>query len=451
MQVSIAADNSAFTTYTYNGRAIIKFLDHNDEYDLAVHAGDEFLVRVKGPKVEIVTPDLPKVKFKTTLVDPLYVRLMKNSTTDEFVFAPHPKYPAYPFIPQLKFEMLPQLYEYFNNHLFNGLCPKRLLFKRTNGKNYGMAHVATVKGENLYRLWVNLKLISGDSIVFIDTLLHEMIHLFLMRRGKEEGDRAALLDSHGPLFQAEMRRLNKLGYNIDLTLDWEKRQDVSDETNYMKAVTLNASNGKKLMLIAWSAGSLDDHFESFQQQVHSEYSTRTLDFTLGVTSDAKVRNYPRFPKSGRITKTELNKLYDDIDFKGRVTNTKQLTPGQTAAKFKINKADEPYYASPFPIFVAYMRRKYPTTWGYDTPDEDFTNWWKMLDPKKIVPYAEQELKDIALSIKRGLADAEIRRMLNGVYARFDGRMPYSEYRSAIRNILVKHKLEPLADYPQLKL
>lgn len=450
MQVSISAADPAFTTFTYNGRVIIKFLDHNDEYDLAVHTGDEFLVKVKGSKVELITPDLPEVKFRTTTVDPLYVRLMKNSTSDEFVFTPHPKFPAYPFIPQLKFEMLPQLYAYFNKNLFNNKCPERLLFKRTNGKNYGMAHVATVKGENLYRLWVNLKLIAGDPIIFIDTLLHEMIHLFLMRRGKEENDRAALFASHGPLFQAEMRRLNKLGYNIDLTLDWEKRQDVFDEVSYMKAVA-QGTKGQTLMLLAWSPTNLDDYFEAFQQQVHSEHSTSTLDFTLGVSTDAKVRNYLRFPKSGKLPKTELKKWYENIDFKGRVLSTKQLQPGQTAAKFKIKKADEPYYAAPFPIFVAYMRRQYPTTWGYDTPDEDFTNWWKMLEPKKILPYAEEELKDIYKAIKRGLADAEIRRMLNAVYARFDGRMPYSEYRTSIRNILTKHKLEPLADYSQLKL
>lgn len=446
MELATASDDG-FVTYTYNGRATIALDNHNDKYEIDVGTDDQFKVKVEGTKVTIIHLDEPKIKFKATTTDKAYLRLMKNSTPDEFVFVPHPKYPSYPFLPNITFEMVPKLYAYFNDKYFNGMCPKSLLFKKSQGTSspLGLAQYDSVGDKRLFRMTVNVKRISADLILFVDVLLHEMIHLYLYRKGLDEHNNAILRDGHGRYFQAEMQRLNRAGFNISVILEWEKREIEADvEINVLRVFAPEYPNNAKYF---WSVFDLEDKFDDLVRQVRENDPTKQYIIDLVITKDDTARGYTQIGNNGKIPASKLPLWYKVFDPKGRLVKRFDVAEqGNSAAigKLKVSKKEEPYYAQPFPIFASWMRREKATG-----TDDQLRAIWEHFPAAKIFPYAEEELVDIEKSIARGLADHEIKRKLTAVFARFDGRCTQYDYRVKIREIITRRKLDALLQYPQL--
>lgn len=448
MELATASDDG-FVTYTYNGRATIVLDKHNDEYEIDIGTDDQFKVKVEGTKVTIIHQDEPKLKFKATTTDKAYLRLMKNSTPDEFVFVPHPKYPAYPFLPNLTFEMVPKLYAYLNEKYFNGMCPKKLLFKKSQGTSapLGLAQYDHANGKPLFRMTVNVKRISTDLILFVDVLLHEMIHLYLYRKGLDEHNNAILRDGHGRYFQEEMKRINRAGFNISIILEWEKRDIEADvEINLIRVFSPEYQNNAKYF---WSLFNLEDKFNDIVRQIRENDPTKPYIIDLVITKDDTARGYPQISNKGVVPPRKIPLWYKVWDPKGRLVQKFDVAEqGQTQSigKLKVSKKEEPYYAQPFPIFASWMRRE-----KAEGTDDQLRAIWDRFPAEKILPYAEEELIDIQKAIVRGLADAEIKRKLTAVFARFDGRCTQHAYRQAIRAVIDKRKLDALLQYPQLGL
>ncbi len=446
MELATASD-TGFVTYTYNGRATIVLDNHHDEYEIDVEKNDQFKVKVEGTKVTIIHLDEPKLKFRATTTDKAYLRLMKSSTPDDFQFVPHPKYPSYPFIPNLTYELIPKLYAYFNEKYFNGMCPKSLLFKKSQGASspFGLAQFNSVGGKPLYRMTVNMKRISADMILFVDTLLHEMIHLYLFRKGIDEGNNSILHDGHGRYFQAEMQRINRAGFNISILLDWEKREAASDvETNVLRVFSPEYPNHAKYY---WSVLNLEDKFDDLVRQVRENDPTKSYVIDLIVTSQTSMRDYPQISKNGKIPPSKLPLWWKVVDPKGRLIkafDVKEQGASQAIGKLKVSKKEEPYYAQPFPMFASWMRKEKASG-----TDDQIRAIWEHFPAAKIFPYAEEELIDIEKAITRGLADQEVKRKLTAVFARFDGRCSHYDYRVKIREIITRRKLDALLRYPQL--
>lgn len=447
MEISLA---SAFVRYVYTGKTTLVFDQHNDEYDLEVAPEDEVSIRVTGSKVEIRPSDSNET-FVATTTDKKYLRLMKYSEAEEFVFVPHPKKPCYPFIPKITFEMLPKLYDYFNKLYFNGMCPKSLLFKRSPKRSeLGLAQLdPNVRGKPLYRMTVNMKIIASDTMLFIDTFLHEMIHLYLFRKGLEERNVEYTNDGHGKFFQSEMRRLNKFGFNISIVVDWEKRVHNEDAELQVIHVTSPQLDAKKYNKYYWSDKNLEEDFVRIATQIMSTGSGADLIINLRTTTNAHVRGFPKLSATSKVPASKLSLWWGQIELGGRLirtldsrTEARTLKPVAT----QVTKKEEPQYAQSYRMFTAYMKRQY-----MENSEDRLHALWHHFPIAKIVPHAEAELLDVAKGIKRGVNDAETKRRLTNVFARFDDRCNQYEYRQIINKIIDKHKLDVLLNYPQLGL
>lgn len=447
MELALASDG--FVAYTYTGKATILLDDHHDEFTIDFQTDDRFKVKLVGTKVTIIHLDEPSLQFTATTTDKAYLRIMKYSTPDEFQFVPHPKYPAYPFLPNLTFEMVPKIYAYFNDKLFNGMCPKKLLFKKTQGTSspLGLAQLDHVKGQPIYRMTVNVKKISVDTILFVDVLIHEMIHLYLYRKGLLEHNNSITQDGHGPYFQGEMKRLNKLGYNISIILEWEKREIEADvEANVIRVTLPGDTKNTKYY---WSLKPLEDSFDDLVKQLRAQDPTKPYVVELLVTSDHAAKGYPQISNSGKIPPSKIALWWPTRELRGRVVKTfNTQEQGHTApiGMLKVAKKEEPFYAQPFSLFSSWMERTKATG-----TEDQLRALWIRFPVAKILPFAEEELVDIAKALDRGLSDAEIKRKLTAVFARFDDRCPQYEYRKVMREIITRRHLEVLLTYPQLGL
>lgn len=67
--------------------------------------------------------------------------------------------------------------------------------------------------------------------------------------------------------------------------------------------------------------------------------------------------------------------------------------------------------------------------------------WSTLKISAILKYAKEDLNEILKLQKRGANDSEIKRRLNLLHARFDGRVSAHEYRSQVRGLLDSMKID----------
>lgn len=448
MELALAA-TSDFAGYVYTSKTKILFDDHHDEYEVDFVEGDKFKIQLNGGNVILIHADAPKVKFTFPVTDKKYIKLMRGSTPEAFEFIPTPKFPQYPFIPKLTFELIPHIYEYLNDTYFNGMCPKSLLFKKSTGKEaLGVAMYDRVRGRELFRMKVNMKMIGTDMILFIDVLLHEMIHLYIYRKGLDAHDNDILQDGHGRLFQAEMNRLNKLGFNISITLEWEKRdQEISSEF-YVIAITSekNPKHGKYF----WTTKNIERDFQSFVAQITKYDPASLFKIELYVTKNQSLKGQPMIQTNGKIPESKLGLWWTKQEVGGRQVQSFQVTPQSAVDSnqfIKVPKAEEVYYAQPLAIFSSWLRK---TKINYANDDAAYSIWIRF-PVAKIIPFAEQELIDIHKALARGMAEQDIKRRLTAVHARFDNRANMGEYHRAITAIITKHKLDALLQYTQLGL
>lgn len=448
MDIALAAA-SDFSRYIYTSKTRILFDDHHETHEVDFVHNDKFKIKVDGGMVTIIHDAAPKIKFTASIEDKKYIKLMRGSTPAAFEFIPTPKFPHYPFIPKLTFELIPYIYEYLNETYFNGMCPKSLLFKKSTAREaLGVAMYDKVRGRELFRMLVNMKMIGNDMMLFIDILLHEMIHLFLYRKGLDQHRNDILQDGHGQYFQAEMARLNKLGFHISIVLEWEKRdQEVASEF-FVIAITSDRqpAHGKYF----WTTKSIDRDFDSFVAQV-TKFDPATL-FTIELiaTKNQALKGQPQISDSGKIPEAKLKLWWKKFEVGGRVLKSFTVTP-QSAVDanqyVKVPKNEEAYYAQPLTLFSSWLRKNKMNL----SSDDAVYSIWIRFPVAKVIPFAQAELIEINKAVARGLSDQEIKRRLTAVYARFDGRANQYEYRKAMLTIIEKYKLDALLQYPQLGL
>jgi len=448
MDLALAA-TSDFAGYTYTSKTKILFDDHHDEYEVDFVEGDKFKIQINGGNVILIHADAPKVKFICPVTDKKYIKLMRGSTPAAFEFIPTPKFPHYPFIPRLTFELIPHIYEYLNNTYFNGMCPKSILFKKSTSKEaLGVAMYDKVRGRELFRMKVNMKMIGNDMILFIDTLLHEMIHLYLYRKGLDQHRNDILQDGHGVYFQAEMNRLNKLGFNISIILQWEQRDQEIASEYYVLAITdsKHPKNGKYF----WTTTNIERDFQTFVAQITKYDPASLFTIELYATKNQALKGQPMIQTNGKIPESKLGLWWKKQEVGGRMVQSFQVTPQSAVDSnqfIKVPKAEEVYYAQPLAVFSSWLRK---TKINYANDDAAYSIWIRF-PVAKIIPFAEAELIEIHKALARGLADQDIKRRLTAVFARFDNRANQGEYRRAITAIIEKHKLDALLQYPQLGL
>lgn len=430
-----------YAEFVYEGRNTITLDNHNDDYEMDFEKGDKFYTKVSKGKVTIIHEDEPKILFVAKLADKKYRALLADAYATDIMATPHPKYPAYPYIRKLSMDILPKLYAYYNEKYFNNICPKQLAFKRTNKSNiYGMASRKYFRGKFLYSMQVNMKLVANDPIVFIDMLLHEMIHLYLYRLGEIRKDDNIVNAGHGPLFKAEMVRINRDGFNISPTLSWEQR--AKDESS-IELYYVSISHDNRYFRYFWT----DQNFERHIDAIYTDLVSRIgIDAKIQfcVTTDVKIRVFDKLTKSLKAPKAKFDRMYNKVDFKGRVLKEFDVRIG-ALTNIEFPKAMIPIAVQPMQMFTQKARIEYNLTMS------EINMQWQRTPKASVFKYVFTLLDDAMDSVTFGMNDADIKRKLNYIYACVDGRIAHSEYATKVKDYLRKHKFESLLDYKELKI
>lgn len=162
---------------------------------------------------------------------PRYVRLAEQGITSKVVRSPGPPYPdlELPLTPK----DLTDLYAKFNTQYFGGWLPAcRLKWTALNKRALGLAHCAYGKSaaQNKYRITI-ASFLRNDLVQAVDTLLHEMIHIWQFHKASTTGDksyldltffdmyRPSIERSHRKHFTHWMNQFNSRGFNVTITGD----------------------------------------------------------------------------------------------------------------------------------------------------------------------------------------------------------------------------------------
>lgn len=130
-----------------------------------------------------------------------------------------------------------RLYTFFNKKVFDNECPplKDVDIKsiRSNARSAFADAMPVFKAEGWrFRLRFSVKSMTTVEF-FCNVVIHEMIHLLHQKRAYTDGDVTYRGASHGPLFVADMKRINALGYNVLMTVDTDNdlKGDLQQELN----------------------------------------------------------------------------------------------------------------------------------------------------------------------------------------------------------------------------
>lgn len=437
--------------YEYTGKATILLDKHHDDYEVDFATGDKFTVQLKGNEVLLVHEDAPKVTFTAAFTDKKYLRIMKAAKPTQFAFLPHPKHPCYPVLPAPSMDIVPQLYEHFNRTLFNGGCPRLVVFKSTtsNAKTAGLAELGNrAGGKQSYRLSLRMDRIKHDPFLFVDVLIHEMIHLYNFRKYVETKDRSLVADAHGAAFQAHVDRINRFGFHINTYLDWETRKTLDTAKDYYLLVTQTEDN--HLRTIMWSLikptilemDNLLDEIRAHEPRERLRmvcYSThapkyRTLGYEL--TKGFKLK---------KLIPTFLNVPVGDDAIELVHTQVKDAASSDKQAKIKLNRRDMPFLVRSFDDYSIACRTA--NAYDYGNPETA----WNSVALKDIEAAARQQLKDIHRALKMGIKPKEVVERMRNIPAIYMPRVGHRVYRKSVLDIIKAEGLEGLENYPDLEL
>lgn len=201
MRLSISS--SGYNWYVYKGTRT-KFSNHNDDYDLELKPNE--IIGVKGKIV--IHKDEPKIKFVFTPTE--LNKLIKTCAPLDYDHNLYPKLA----LPCSKTDVA-RVYAFFNEKLFAGECPKDVVFRKLNSsKTHGRA-IYKFATDTMEFVFSSLSMTNVPE--FCNMVVHEMIHLLHYKRAYRDKDAMYEDSAHGPLFIRDMKRLNSLGYSVQVT------------------------------------------------------------------------------------------------------------------------------------------------------------------------------------------------------------------------------------------
>lgn len=152
---------------------------------------------------------------------------------------------------------LEDLYDKFNREYFGDELPKdcTFYFSPLATKTYGKARLdfADTKSKAKYKIML-ASAIQTDRALIVDVLLHEMIHIwqyiYYVSTGKSSYLDRSIFDKtgHGVYFKRHMDRLNRIGFDINVTADYESEIDLTSPAYCLAISTENADDH----VILWS-------------------------------------------------------------------------------------------------------------------------------------------------------------------------------------------------------
>jgi hypothetical protein len=266
MFISLAAvaPLDSYAWFKIIGARKTSFNDHHLKHNLTLVKGDVFGVREDGDSYKLIDLSAPRIIFKLSKeeVTTLYGRSVGFSPTHNgktlpagsvvpepavivpVVVTPKPRTPkvsqpepvVIPNVPRVHIKEedaddslfpyvsmpptraeIARLYTFFNKKYFNNECPDLINLKiQLSSAIRFLGEASVVFGRTFvpeYKLKIaKTGFTNGKRVITI--LLHEMIHLSHYKKAYGDKDLTYVSAGHGPLFLADMHRLNALGYDI---------------------------------------------------------------------------------------------------------------------------------------------------------------------------------------------------------------------------------------------
>lgn len=429
--------------YKYNGDGI-SFDDANPDYALDLVVGDEFILNKHGKSYQVFFSADTSIPF---VITPKEARLLLKESSESLNVTPNPSNPPYlDYSP--KFEIIPKFYEYYNKELFNGGCPVVKFTKTRDESILGLAVLEWHKNKPVYTMKINEKSMA-DIKLFTNTVVHEMIHLFLYAKGIKLNDRTIIFDSHGPNFQSEMHRINGRGFNIDVVASGEAYSHESSEDLF--AIVVEPANRTFGIQCYFSRTSMIDQFDQFVDAFSLAHpNDSSSEIYLLKTSDLRVAQYTAWPKNGNVKPAQLAKWFgqptgDRSMFSGmKLKQTKTSGGGVNIPSYKQNPET---YALGFARFQQAMRK-------YGASDTFLRAKWNEFPLRALNKIMEADLKStIGRVARNSITLPDLTNKLQDIVDAYAGRVPEDQYKKIMLKMLADNDPKNVMadEYVTLKL
>jgi len=434
--------------YRYMAEREITYGSANDEYDLLMVQGDRFTMYRHGERYVVQHEDNPEIIFKLTIKEGNALHQMSEELLSVEVDPENPPYMLF----KPKFEMVPLLYDYYNNTYFNGECPVVKFVKSRNPKIWGLAQMKFAGKKPVYFMHVHESAMI-DRVLFSNTILHEQIHLMHMKRAmklhKIDPNKAAELlhDDHGPLFEEEMRRLNAYGFHIIKAATHEEFQRKSTEEFYA-VVAFEVERGTVSSWNAWYTEKPLEESDADRLAValkemypHSEYQIKLIR-----TKDRAVTmGGSHLTSSKAFTNSTLKKK-----FKGAVNlqGAEELYTCYLRPSIDVELPDykeiPDLYSLPVDQFYRSMR-------SYTDDRMVLRAKWMKFPSKMLATQTDAKFKSlIGRMARNSIDDADVVNVLNDMRLSYADRTTHQQYTDAMFALIKKYDHKGLlAEYAKI--
>lgn len=412
--------------YEYQGDGI-SFDDANPDYSLDLVVGDEFILNKMGNSYQVLFSADTSISF---LITPKEARKLLKESTESLNVTPNPNNPPYlDYTP--KFEIITKFYDYYNKLLFNGGCPVVKFTKTRDTKILGLAVLEWYQGKPVYTMKINEKSMA-DIRLFTNTVVHEMIHLFLYAKGIKQNDKSILFDSHGPNFQSEMHRINGSGFSIDIVASGEAFSHEASETLF--AIVVEPANRSFGIQVYFGRTSMEEYFDAFVDGYALAHPNDSgTQIYLLKSTDLRLAQYTSWPASGKVPTKMYSKWFGVAEggmFKGmKLKEIRTEGGGVNIPTFK----DVPEtYALSFPRFQQLMRK-------YGAPDTFLRAKWAEFPLRNLNKIIEVDLKSVIGRVARNsITSPDLTNRLEDIVGAYAGRYSHEQYKTAIKKMLEDH-------------
>lgn len=263
--------------------------------------GLDLLLEKKPKKVKIKTPEL---KDNDTSVD-------------------EPKAPYIDVKTPASAKELQRLYKYYNKKVFGNKLPDIKLGISTRAQRFhGVAKARRSPTGRYSNMTILIsKFNVNNPKVVIDTLLHEMIHIWQYHMINETGDqkyirpsRSGRREPHGQYFKEWMRKLNSMGFDIDVRSDVDASVEMG-ETFYGVVVYSKPPGARRsFATVVHKEMDLTRHFQRIIDHIKSRIRYEPTKAILFKTTNPKVVSVSRQLNNRLQISPTVKRYYADLKY-----------------------------------------------------------------------------------------------------------------------------------------
>lgn len=415
--------------YRYIGRKDLEYDNAHDEYYLNIVAGDVINITEYGNGYQLVHENDSKIKFFLTKREGKALLKECEQTVAIIPDADNPPYLV--FLP--KIESVKPLYDYYNGQLFNNKCPVVKIKKTHQRSTLGLAQVQWVGRKPVFTLFIS-EAAMVDRILFTNTLVHEMIHMYQYALGHEKLDSDSkkamehIHHSHGPLFQKEMHRINGHGFNISVVAESSYYEGDSSEKFY--GLVAYNTNQAGAGVAFWSNYNPLHLMQDFCNKLSVKFPNKGWRVEALETNDKRL---VMFQKLGKVTQVQAAKVKEEniYKFNGRVLQSEDVHPS-SAVSIPTYKDMPNEYAMPLQEFVNRMSK-------YKAPKQILEQRWKQTPLRNVNKRAEQLISVLVGRVSRkAITGPEVLNYIEDIRMMYDGRFTMRQFQDALHTFVKRY-------------